>query len=39
METESNWKFTQCFGEKGDASEVSEGITSAIIVFIHSLTF
>ncbi|KXN67421.1 protein phosphatase 2A regulatory subunit PR55 [Conidiobolus coronatus NRRL 28638] len=39
METESNWKFTQCFGEKGDASEVSEADIISTVEFDHSGNF
>jgi serine/threonine-protein phosphatase 2A regulatory subunit B len=36
-ETENNWKFAQCFGDKGESDDITEGI-SCMISFSETYT-
>lgn len=33
MEVDSQWKFAQCFGDKGESDDITEGIKSALAVY------
>ena len=32
MEGDNGWKFAQCFGDKGDVDDVTEGTTSYLFI-------
>lgn len=33
-EPEHNWKFAQCFGDKGDSDDITEGIINVFCIII-----